>query len=44
MVCRLSVEHNGNYKNDSDHDSNTRKFWFLVFGKGLYTKKCVNFL
>ncbi|KAJ7790893.1 hypothetical protein B0H14DRAFT_2625552 [Mycena olivaceomarginata] len=39
MVCRLSVEHNGNYKNDSDHDSNTRKFWFLVFGKGLYTKK-----
>ncbi|KAJ7687990.1 hypothetical protein B0H14DRAFT_2653516 [Mycena olivaceomarginata] len=35
----LSVEYNSNYKNDSDHDSNTRKFWFLVFGKGLYTKK-----
>ncbi|KAJ7888128.1 hypothetical protein B0H14DRAFT_2562499 [Mycena olivaceomarginata] len=39
MVCRLSVEHNGNYKNNSGHDSNTQKFWFLVFGKGLYTKK-----
>ncbi|KAF8128326.1 hypothetical protein K438DRAFT_1789550 [Mycena galopus ATCC 62051] len=40
MVCRLPVEHNpGNYKSDTDHDSNTRKFWFLVFGRGLYTKK-----
>ncbi|KAF8181113.1 hypothetical protein K438DRAFT_1976213 [Mycena galopus ATCC 62051] len=28
-----------NYTSDADHDSNTRKFWFVVFGKGLYTKK-----
>ncbi|KAF8162028.1 hypothetical protein K438DRAFT_1776110 [Mycena galopus ATCC 62051] len=28
-----------NYMSDADHDSNTWKFWFVVFGKGLYTKK-----
>ncbi|KAF8145752.1 hypothetical protein K438DRAFT_1991518 [Mycena galopus ATCC 62051] len=40
MVCQLPVDHNySNYKNDADHDNNTRKFWFLVFGRGLYTKK-----
>jgi hypothetical protein len=37
----MSVVHNyTNYKDDVDHDKNTRKYWFVVFGKGLYTKKC----
>ncbi|KAF7353147.1 hypothetical protein MSAN_01502200 [Mycena sanguinolenta] len=39
MVCQLSFFPNVNYLNDSDHDKNTRKFWFLVFSRGLYTKK-----
>ncbi|KAJ7794773.1 hypothetical protein B0H14DRAFT_3496704 [Mycena olivaceomarginata] len=40
MVCLMPVIHNyTNYKNDVDHDKNTRKYWFVVFGKGLYTKK-----
>lgn len=44
MVCLMPVIHNyTNYKDDVDHDKNTRKYWFVVFGKGLYTKKCVSF-
>ncbi|KAJ7771239.1 hypothetical protein B0H14DRAFT_3509077 [Mycena olivaceomarginata] len=40
MVCLMPVIHNyTNYKDDVDHDKNTRKYWFVVFGKGLYTKK-----
>ncbi|KAJ7706556.1 hypothetical protein B0H14DRAFT_3526039 [Mycena olivaceomarginata] len=40
MVCLMPVIHNHtNYKDDVDHDKNTRKYWFVVFGKGLYTKK-----
>ncbi|KAJ7802575.1 hypothetical protein B0H14DRAFT_3488349 [Mycena olivaceomarginata] len=36
----MPVIHNyTNYKDDVDHDKNTRKYWFVVFGKGLYTKK-----
>ncbi|KAF8177171.1 hypothetical protein K438DRAFT_1978813 [Mycena galopus ATCC 62051] len=40
MACRLPVhENSSNYVDDEDHDGNTRKFWFLVFGMGLYMKK-----
>jgi hypothetical protein len=42
MVCKLPfTRNNTNYISDTDHDENSRKFWFLVFGRGLYTKKCV---
>ncbi|KAJ7797960.1 hypothetical protein B0H14DRAFT_2618411 [Mycena olivaceomarginata] len=37
MVCDLPFVSHGNYKNDNDHDQNTRKFWYLVFGVGLFT-------
>ncbi|KAJ7663556.1 hypothetical protein B0H14DRAFT_3539898 [Mycena olivaceomarginata] len=33
------THNNTNYISDTDHDENSRKFWFLVFGRGLYTKK-----
>ncbi|KAJ7790836.1 hypothetical protein B0H14DRAFT_2625608 [Mycena olivaceomarginata] len=40
MVCKLPfTRNNTNYISDTDHDENSRKFWFLVFGRGLYTKK-----
>ncbi|KAJ7309157.1 hypothetical protein DFH08DRAFT_823588 [Mycena albidolilacea] len=40
MVCLMPVIHDyTNYKDDVDHDKNTHKYWFVVFGKGLYTKK-----
>ncbi|KAJ7814403.1 hypothetical protein B0H14DRAFT_2604160 [Mycena olivaceomarginata] len=40
MVCKLPFTcNNTNYISDMDHDENSRKFWFLVFGRGLYTKK-----
>ncbi|KAJ7660016.1 hypothetical protein B0H14DRAFT_2659182 [Mycena olivaceomarginata] len=29
--------------NDEDHDQNTRKYWFIVFGVGLFTAQCVFF-
>lgn len=29
-----------NYVNDTEHDSNNRKMWFLVLDYGLFTKKC----
>ncbi|KAJ7880730.1 hypothetical protein B0H14DRAFT_2566129 [Mycena olivaceomarginata] len=29
--------------NDKDHDQNTRKYWFVVFGVGLFTSQCVFF-
>ncbi|KAJ7475643.1 hypothetical protein FB451DRAFT_1173672 [Mycena latifolia] len=28
-----------NYVDDAEHDSNARKFWFLVLGRGLFTLK-----
>ncbi|KAJ7358566.1 hypothetical protein DFH08DRAFT_953691 [Mycena albidolilacea] len=37
MVCDLPFVSHGNYKNDNDHDQNTWKFWYLVFGVGLFT-------
>ncbi|KAJ7846820.1 hypothetical protein B0H14DRAFT_3454085 [Mycena olivaceomarginata] len=37
MVCNLPLVSHHNYKNDEDHDRNTRKYWFVVFGVGLFT-------
>ncbi|KAJ7857424.1 hypothetical protein B0H14DRAFT_2578317 [Mycena olivaceomarginata] len=37
MVCPLPLFSHSNYKNDADHDENTRKYWFVVFGVGLFT-------
>ncbi|KAJ7862381.1 hypothetical protein B0H14DRAFT_3444757 [Mycena olivaceomarginata] len=37
MVCDLPLVSHHNYKNDEDHDQNTRKYWFIVFGVGLFT-------
>ncbi|KAJ7789705.1 hypothetical protein B0H14DRAFT_3502703 [Mycena olivaceomarginata] len=41
MVCDLPLVSHHNYKNDEDHDQNTRKYWFIVFGVGLFTAQCV---
>jgi hypothetical protein len=43
MVCDLPLVSHHNYKNDEDHDQNTRKYWFVVFGVGLFTAQCVFF-
>ncbi|KAJ7802752.1 hypothetical protein B0H14DRAFT_3488162 [Mycena olivaceomarginata] len=37
MVCDLPLVSHHNYKNDEDHDQNTHKYWFIVFGVGLFT-------
>ncbi|KAJ6496850.1 hypothetical protein DFH09DRAFT_1337060 [Mycena vulgaris] len=40
MLCELPFFPNaGNYVNDNKHDTNPRKFWFLVLSRGLFTKK-----
>ncbi|KAF8187335.1 hypothetical protein K438DRAFT_1972964 [Mycena galopus ATCC 62051] len=40
MVCQYKFHGNPqNYVSDRDHDENTRKMWFVVFGEGLFTKK-----
>ncbi|KAF8183272.1 hypothetical protein K438DRAFT_1975139 [Mycena galopus ATCC 62051] len=40
MVCQYKFHGNPqNYVSDRDHDENTRKMWFIVFGEGLFTKK-----
>ncbi|KAF8177722.1 hypothetical protein K438DRAFT_1978325 [Mycena galopus ATCC 62051] len=40
MVCQIPFHRNvQNYENDDDHDTNTWKMWFVVFGRGLFTKK-----
>ncbi|KAJ6538377.1 hypothetical protein DFH09DRAFT_1090615 [Mycena vulgaris] len=40
MLCELPFFPNaGNYVNDNKHDTNPRKFWFLVLSHGLFTKK-----
>ncbi|KAJ7472490.1 hypothetical protein FB451DRAFT_1175236 [Mycena latifolia] len=40
-VFRVPTEYLGtsNYVSDNEHDSNPRKFWFLVLSEGLFTKK-----
>ncbi|KAJ7785442.1 hypothetical protein B0H14DRAFT_2630520 [Mycena olivaceomarginata] len=39
-VCEIPFKPNPeNYKNDSEHDANARKHWYLVLGVGLFTKK-----
>jgi hypothetical protein len=43
MVCDLPLISHHNYKNDEDHDQNTCKYWFVVFGVGLFTAQCVFF-
>ncbi|KAJ6522143.1 hypothetical protein DFH09DRAFT_1097392 [Mycena vulgaris] len=37
MPCELPVFTNTNYVSDHDHDTNKRKFWFLVLALGLFT-------
>ncbi|KAJ7139154.1 hypothetical protein C8R44DRAFT_727263 [Mycena epipterygia] len=40
MTCDLPFFPNaGNYVADDEHDNNPRKYWFLVLGVGLFTKK-----
>ncbi|KAJ6480188.1 hypothetical protein C8R45DRAFT_933123 [Mycena sanguinolenta] len=42
MVCRLRFYPNKskkNYVNDLNHNKSTCKYWFLVFGVGLFTKQ-----
>lgn len=42
MLCELPFFPNtGNYVADDEHDTNPRKYWFLVLDVGLFTKKCV---
>ncbi|KAJ7833324.1 hypothetical protein B0H14DRAFT_2591519 [Mycena olivaceomarginata] len=39
-ICDILFKSNPeNYKNDSEHDTNLRKHWYLVLGVGLFTKK-----
>ncbi|KAJ7455144.1 hypothetical protein FB451DRAFT_1184471 [Mycena latifolia] len=38
-TCELRVYPNAaNYVSDAEHDRSVRKYWFLVLGKGLFTK------
>lgn len=39
MLCEAPFHPNLNYLSDNEHDQNHRKFWFLVFGVGLFTAK-----
>ncbi|KAJ7232599.1 hypothetical protein B0H12DRAFT_1239584 [Mycena haematopus] len=41
MPCKLPFYPNINYVNQAEHDANTRKFYYLVYGYRLFTKKCV---
>ncbi|KAJ7885833.1 hypothetical protein B0H13DRAFT_1889456 [Mycena leptocephala] len=37
-ICERRIQHR-NYTTDSEHDSNPRKWWFLIMNVGLFTKK-----